>query len=263
MVGEKLRRILSLGLRFELFEKLRHGSGVVSRIVENLGAHDVGLRFGRSRIAQQHTARREIAQRRQERTPSGVSENCAEDSQPGLRQHRFGGLVGAMAQSDVRQFMGHHSSELGLIVRSFDRATVYEYISSGQRKSIDGFIIHAMKFERILHAARGQLLRQTRTQLCQVSIDFRCVAKRQLLFRICGRSLAKGDVLLWRKLIPARFERSSLRRHAWNQKQRQAKEEHCRHCVTCFGHPHSLPSLPTESFPLRLTDAHVNLRKDL
>src|SRR6266849_5390814 len=82
MVREKLRRILSLGLRLEFFEELRHGSRVVSLIVKNLCAHDVGLRFGRSRIAQEHAARREIAQRGQKRAPSAVSKNCAEDSQP-------------------------------------------------------------------------------------------------------------------------------------------------------------------------------------
>src|SRR6266478_6745953 len=54
VVREKLGRILSLGLRLKFFEELRPGPRVVSRIVENLGSHDVGLRFRRSRIAQQH-----------------------------------------------------------------------------------------------------------------------------------------------------------------------------------------------------------------
>src|SRR5437763_4120365 len=48
MVGKKFRRILTLRLRFELLEELRHGSRVVPRIVQDLSAHDVGLRFGRS-----------------------------------------------------------------------------------------------------------------------------------------------------------------------------------------------------------------------
>src|SRR5882757_4246972 len=42
VVGEKLRRTFSLGLRLEFFEELRHGPRIVSRIVKNLGSHDVG-----------------------------------------------------------------------------------------------------------------------------------------------------------------------------------------------------------------------------
>src|SRR5260370_42061078 len=41
VVREKLRGILSFGLRLKFFEELRHGPRVVSRIVKNLGAHDV------------------------------------------------------------------------------------------------------------------------------------------------------------------------------------------------------------------------------
>src|SRR6266478_3744016 len=153
VVGAKLRKIFSLGLRLEFFEELGLGPPIVSCIVKNLGSHDVGLRFRRARITQQHAARREIAQCRQKRAARAVSENCAEDSQPGFSQHCFGGLVSAVAQRDVRQLMRHHCGELRFIIRGFDRAAVYEHISARQRKSIDGFVVHAMKFERILHTA--------------------------------------------------------------------------------------------------------------
>src|SRR5260370_27343796 len=63
MVGEKLRGILPLRLRFELLEKLRHGPRVVARIAENLSAHHVGLRFRRSRVPQKHSAARETTRR--------------------------------------------------------------------------------------------------------------------------------------------------------------------------------------------------------
>src|SRR5260370_355729 len=81
VVGEKLRRIFSFGLRFELFEKLRHRTRVVPRVVQNLSAHDVGLRFSRSRISQKYAARRETPYCRQERAACGVSTNCSEDAQ--------------------------------------------------------------------------------------------------------------------------------------------------------------------------------------
>ena len=148
---------------------------------------------------------------RQERTASGVSENGAEDSQTRLGQHRFGCLVGAMAESHVRQLMCHHSRELCLIVRGFDRAAVHKHKSAGQGKGVDGFVIHAMKFERVLYPTRGQLLRQTHANLCQVSIDLRCVAKRQLLFSIGGGSFAEVYVLLRGELVPARPELCPLR----------------------------------------------------
>jgi len=141
----------------------------------------VDIAYGRAlrlRIEQENASGRETAQLRQERTASGVSENCAEDSQTRLGQHRLGCLVGAMAESHVRQLMCHHSSELCLIVSGLDRAAVHKHKSAGQSKGIDGFVIHAMKFERVLYPTRGQLLRQTRANLCQVSIDLRCVAKR-------------------------------------------------------------------------------------
>jgi hypothetical protein len=73
-----------------------------------------------------------------------------------------------------------------------------------------------MEFERILHATRGQLLGQTRTQLCQVSIDLRCIAKRQLLFGIGGGSLAETYIVLRGEPVPPRFELSSLCRRASN-----------------------------------------------
>src|SRR6202007_3159795 len=66
VVGEKLGRILSLRLRLELLEKLRHGPRVVPRIVEDLSAHNIGLRFRGSRITQQYAAGGETAQLRQE-----------------------------------------------------------------------------------------------------------------------------------------------------------------------------------------------------
>ena len=114
--------------------------------------------------------------------------------------------------------MGHHARKLRLIVRGFDRSAIYKHISARQGKRIDGFVVHAMKFEGVLHSTRGQLLRQPRAQLCQVSIDSWGIAKRQLLFRIGGSSLAEGDVVLGRKLVPARFELRPLRRRTRNQK---------------------------------------------
>ena len=48
VVGEKLRRILPFRLPFELLEKLGHGARIVPRVVQDLSAHDVGLRFSRS-----------------------------------------------------------------------------------------------------------------------------------------------------------------------------------------------------------------------
>ena len=212
VVGEKLRRILPLRFRFELFEKLRQGARVVARIIEDLSAHHVGLRFSRSRIAQEHTAGRETAQFRQERAAGGVSENCAEDSQTRLGQHRLGCLVGAMAQGHMRQLVRDHSSELRLIVRCFDRSAVHKHVSAGQSKSIDGFVVHAMKFEGILHSTCRQLLRQPRAKLRQVGINPRCVARRQQLFSIRGCSLAEAYVVLRRKLVPTLFELRSLRR---------------------------------------------------
>ena len=54
MVGEKLRRILPFPLCFELLEELRHCPRIVAAIVKHLRAHHVRLRFGASRVAQQH-----------------------------------------------------------------------------------------------------------------------------------------------------------------------------------------------------------------
>src|SRR6267154_1133241 len=109
-----------------------------------------------------------------------------------------------MAESHVRQLMCHHSSELCLIVRGFNRAAVHKHKSAGQSKGVDGFVIHAMKFERVLHPTRGQFLRQTRANLCQVSIDLRSVAMRKLLFSLGGSSFAEAYILVRGELVPAR-----------------------------------------------------------
>ena len=136
------------------------------------------MRFRRSRIAQEHSSCRKSAQGCHERAARAVSENRAEDPQPRLGQHRFGCLVRSVTQSDVRQFVRHYASKLRLIVSGLDRAAVHKHVSAGQGKRVDGLVIHAMKFERVLHSARWQLLRQARAQLCQVSIHFWRIARR-------------------------------------------------------------------------------------
>ena len=122
-----------------------------------------------------------------------------------------------MAKRDVRQLVRHHACKLCLVVSGFDRSTVHKHVAAGQSKRVDGFVIHAMKFERILHSASRQLLRQARAQLCQVGIDFWRVAKRQLLFRIRRCSLAESYIVLGRKFVPACLELCPLRRSARNQ----------------------------------------------
>ena len=62
MVGKKLRRILPLALGFELLEKLPHGARVVAAVIEHLRAHHIRLRFGASRVTQQHASSGKRAQ---------------------------------------------------------------------------------------------------------------------------------------------------------------------------------------------------------
>src|SRR5260370_29110502 len=145
--------------------------------------------------------------------------------------------------------MGHHMSEVGLIVRGFDNAAVHKHISAGQRKGIDGLIVHAMKFERIRHTTRGQLLIQTRAELCQVRIHPRCIAKRQLLLRIGGGSFAEGYVVLRGEPVPARLELCPLRERARNQEKAQAQEKAGRSPMMSSGRPE--PSMASPFYSLR------------
>src|SRR5712692_1111131 len=166
-----------------------------------------------------------------------------------------------MAESDVRQLMGHHSCELRLIVRGFDNAAVHKHISAGQRKGIDGFIVHAMKLEWILHATCGQLLRQTRAEFCQVGIHLRCVAKRQLLFSIGGGSLAESYVVLRREPVPARFELCPLRKCDRNQEKAQGKEKPSHPSAMRSERPEPSTAAPFDSLRFLLADAQDDLRK--
>src|SRR2546425_13272270 len=84
VVGQKLRRVLPFRLRFELFKKLRHGTRVISRIVENLRAHHVGLGLRRSRIPKEYASGGECAKLRQQRAARRSSENAAGNSQKPL-----------------------------------------------------------------------------------------------------------------------------------------------------------------------------------
>src|SRR5258708_10596346 len=156
-----------------------------------------------------------------------------------------------MAESDVRQFMGYHSSALRLIVRGCDNAAVHKHISAGQRKGIDGLIVHAMKFERIRHTTRGQLLIQPRAELCQVRIHPRCIAKRQLLLRIGGGSFAEGYVVLRRKPVPARFELCPVRGCNRNREEAQGQEKAGRSPMMSSGRPE--PSMPSPFDSLRFS----------
>src|SRR6266852_8469399 len=164
-----------------------------------------------------------------------------------------------MAESDVRQLVRQHTSELRLIVRGFDGAAVHKHISAEQSKSIDGLVIHAMKFEGVLYATRGQLLRQTRAQFRQVGIDPRCIAERQLLSGIRGSALAKSYVVLRRKLVPTLPEFRSLRQRARNQDEGQAQKEARHQSAMRPGRPEPSTSVSSESYPFRRPDAHDDL----
>src|SRR5260370_22904531 len=135
-----------------------------------------------------------------------------------------------MSESDVRQLVCHHCSELRLIVRSFDRAAIYEHITGGQRECIDGLVIHAMKFEWILHSASRQLLHQTGPKLCQISIHPWSIAERQLLLSVRGRPLAKAYIFLWRKLVPSWLERRALRTCIGSCNKKCEQQESRRNC---------------------------------
>ena len=152
MVREKLRGVLPFRLCLELLEKLRHGAGVESRIVENLRSHDVGLRFRRSRVAEKHATGGERTELRQKSSASRPPENAAGNPEKPLRGLCLGGLVGAMPQGDMRKLVRHDSRQLRFVVGHLDGSAINENVSSGQGERVDGLVVHAMKFKGILHS---------------------------------------------------------------------------------------------------------------
>jgi len=53
----------------------------------------------------------------------------------------------------------------------------------------------------------------------------------------------------------------SLRRRAWNKKQRQSQEEASRHAAMLSARAELSTSVSSESFPFQLGDAHDDLPK--
>jgi hypothetical protein len=111
-----------------------------------------------------------------------------------------------MTERHVREFVRHNRGKLCFVVRHFDSTAIDENIAAGQRKRVDGLIVDAVKFERVLHSSRGKFRGQSRPELGQVSIHFGIIAKRQLPLRIGSRPFSDFDVLLRRKHVPARLE---------------------------------------------------------
>src|SRR5579863_5921962 len=116
MIREKLRWVLSLALRFNLFEKLRQCPRIVAGVVEHLRPNHIGLRLRTARVPQQHSARAESPKLRQQRATRIPSENGSKDSYPRLRELSLGRLACPVSQRHVRELMRHHSRKLRFVV---------------------------------------------------------------------------------------------------------------------------------------------------
>src|SRR5437867_6102447 len=109
-----------------------------------------------------------------------------------------------MPQNNVTDFVSHHTRDLRLIIRRFQRAPVDVNESAWQRERINRFVVDDLKLKRILLTARS-----VRSQLLAQSVDIRgrlpVVQYRQLALRLLRNLSAHFYVLFGRKKIPARL----------------------------------------------------------
>src|SRR5256885_8559630 len=85
VVRKKLRRIFAFGVRFQFLKKLRHRPRVVARIVQNLCAADVCLRFRGTRVAQKHSARGKRPKLLHQRPADAAAKQSTDDTKSALR----------------------------------------------------------------------------------------------------------------------------------------------------------------------------------
>ena len=163
----------------------------------------------------------------------------------------------------MRKLVRYHCRKLRLIVGGLDSPTVHEHVSARQRKCIDGLVIYAMKFERVLHALGRQLCSQPLAQLGQVRIYSRRIAGGQLFRRIYRHLLSERDIFLRRIKIPSRLELCPLRPSA-RRNQKTQRHEKCRSPNTQPRRTHidnSTPSRPQKKKPRRKSSRAVSKSK--
>jgi hypothetical protein len=206
MVGEEVRWGFGFfGGGIQIFEEGGHGARIVAGVVENLGAHYVGLRFRAARIVEKHAAEGELSGAGGGGTcsPTEDAPGRANDASAKLGILRLGGLIGAMTERYVGEFLGHHSRELRFIVGGFDGATIDEDKTAGKSAGIDGLVVDAVKFPRIVDAAGVEMLDQALPEFAEIGVDLRIIAHGHFLFDFIGGPAAQRDVLLRGKGVGA------------------------------------------------------------
>jgi hypothetical protein len=81
---------------------------------------------------------------RDDRT-GGAADDCAGDlteDRPDLELLAFGRLCGSVTQSNVRQLVRHHTSDLTLGLRGLDHSSVEEHRSARKSEGVDLFLVH-------------------------------------------------------------------------------------------------------------------------
>jgi hypothetical protein len=104
------------------------------------------------------------------------------------------GLVGAVAQRHVRNFVSHHAGQLRFVVSGFDHAAVDIDVPAGKRKRVDPAVVDGLEGVRILVA--GGVRRKPLAQVIQVFVHPRVIQQEHLIGDFVGSLLAQLDVLL-------------------------------------------------------------------
>ena len=153
-----MHRALGIFLGNDL-EELRHGVGIVSRLIKNVGAHLIRLRFRGARVLQQQRIHPQAkAQLRQLAGQAAVlAQNARQDGHASLRQNGLGGNVRTVAHHHVAGFMGNHPGELRLIFGGVKHPAVHIDVPARQGERVDLRAVDDPELPRILRmVVRGK-----------------------------------------------------------------------------------------------------------
>ncbi len=117
-----------------------------------------------------------------------------------LHQLALGGVLGAVARGDVRNFVGHHAGEFGFFLRAEDQAAVDIEKSTRQCEGVD--FVGIDHFDGEGHARIG-IAHQVLPHAVHVFGDHRVIDQLGGALDFLRESLAEGDFVLQRIQIDA------------------------------------------------------------
>ena len=126
MVAEELWASRHAALFFQLGEEVRHGTGIETAVVHDVGSQQVGFRFRFARVLQEIGTNSERKPHLRHLRERALAHHSTQNCQWKLCRHLFAGRARAVPLHDVGNLVGDHACQLGFVVRRLDGPQIYK-----------------------------------------------------------------------------------------------------------------------------------------